>query len=143
MDETALLVRGVGDTTAATLGATLRLTGGLTRGLGQLVQTRRGFQSLAFNCFQLLRFGETQVVKSGPLAAPSRVFAGVYRIAGAVLTGAGNATIGLGGTVEGITSEAAKVAEDSVKVLSEPTRSLGLALRGQSRKPPPDTEAAA
>ena len=31
--------------------------------------------------------------------------AGVYRIAGAVLTGAGNATIGLGGTVEGITAE--------------------------------------
>lgn len=76
------------------------------------------------------RFGETQVVKTGPLAAPSRVFApglhykrgvscismwiwsflcfqaGVYRIAGAVLTGAGNATIGIGGTVEGITSEA-------------------------------------
>mmetsp|Transcript_14640 Transcript_14640/g.32330 ORF Transcript_14640/g.32330 Transcript_14640/m.32330 type:complete len:646 (-) Transcript_14640:221-2158(-) len=124
VDETALLVRGVGDTTAATLGATLRLTGGLTRGLGQAVQT----------------FGETQVVKSGPLAAPSRVFAGVYRIAAAVLTGAGNATIGLGGTVEGIASEAAKVAEDSVKVLSEPTRSLGLALRGQSRKPLPDSE---
>ena len=32
-------VRGVGDTTAATLGATLRLTGALTRGLGQAVQT--------------------------------------------------------------------------------------------------------
>ncbi|CAK9050017.1 unnamed protein product [Durusdinium trenchii] len=126
VDETAVLVRGVGDTTAATLGATLRLTGGLTRGLGQAVQT----------------FGETQVVKSGPLAAPSRVFAGVYRIAGAVLTGAGNATIGLGGTVEGITSEAAKVAEDSVKVLSEPTRSLGMALRGQSRKPLPNSATA-
>lgn len=126
VDETAGLVRGVGDTTAATLGATLRLTGGLTRGLGQAVQT----------------FGETQVIKHGPLAAPSRVFAGVYRIAGAVLTGAGNATIGLGGTVEGITAEAAKVAEDSVKVLSEPTRSLGAALRGQSRQPLPklDTE---
>jgi len=124
VDETAVLVRGVGDTTAATLGATLRLTGALTRGLGQAVQT----------------FGETQVVKTGPLAAPSRVFAGVYRIAGAVLTGAGNATIGIGGTVEGITSEAAKVAEDSVKVLSEPTRSLGLALRGQSRKPLPNSE---
>ncbi|CAE7217123.1 unnamed protein product [Symbiodinium pilosum] len=121
VDETAGLVRGVGDTTAATLGATLRLTGGLTRGLGQAVQT----------------FGETQVIKHGPLAAPSRVFAGVYRIAGAVLTGAGNATIGLGGTVEGITAEAAKVAEDSVKVLSEPTRSLGAALRGQSRQPLP------
>eukprot|EP00438_Fugacium_kawagutii_P015058 Skav217581 [mRNA] locus=scaffold129:249913:266840:- [translate_table: standard] len=112
-----LFVRGVGDTTAATLGATLRLTGGLTRGLGQAVQT----------------FGETQVVKTGPLAAPSR--AGVYRIAAAVLTGAGNATIGLGGTVEGIASEA----RHSL-VLSEPTRSLGLALRGQSRKPPPDPE---
>ncbi|CAJ1405644.1 unnamed protein product [Effrenium voratum] len=118
VDETAVIVRGVGDTTAATLGATLRLTGGLTRGLGLAVQS----------------FGEAQVVKNGPLAAPSRVFAGVYRIAGAVLTGAGNATIGLGGTVEGITSEAAKVAEDSVKVLSAPTRSLGLALRGQSRR---------
>ncbi|CAE7295621.1 SYT3 [Symbiodinium natans] len=128
VDETAGLVRGVGDTTAATLGATLRLTGGLTRGLGQAVQT----------------FGETQVIKHGPLAAPSRVFAGVYRIAGAVLTGAGNATIGLGGTVEGITAEAAKVAEDSVKVLSEPTRSLGAALRGQSRQPlPKDDDGAA
>mmetsp|Transcript_46283 Transcript_46283/g.86425 ORF Transcript_46283/g.86425 Transcript_46283/m.86425 type:complete len:647 (-) Transcript_46283:106-2046(-) len=124
VDETATLVRGVGDTTAATLGATLRLTGGLTRGLGQVVQT----------------FGETQVIKHGPLAAPSRVFAGVYRIAGAVLTGAGNATIGLGGTVEGITSEAAKVAEDSVKVLSEPTRSLGAALRGQSQRPRPSQD---
>ena len=30
----------MGDTTAATLGATLRLTGGLTRGLGLAVQSR-------------------------------------------------------------------------------------------------------
>lgn len=45
-------VRGVGDTTAATLGATLRLTGGLTRGLGQAVQTPLDQSSSGFNFTQ-------------------------------------------------------------------------------------------
>jgi len=123
VDETAGVVRGVGDTTAATLGATLRLTGGAARGLGQAIQS----------------LGEAQVVKQGPLAAPSRVFAGVYRIAGAVLTGAGNATIGIGGTVEGVTSEAARVMEDAVKMLGEPTRSLGSRLGIESPRQVPGT----
>ena len=39
------------------------------------------------------------------ITVPSKK-AGVYRVAGAILTGAGNATIGIGGTVEGIAAEA-------------------------------------
>ncbi|CAE8604498.1 unnamed protein product [Polarella glacialis] len=116
LDDTAGVVRGVGDATAATLGATIRLTGGLAKGLGRAVKT----------------IGDAQIIEEG-----------VYRVAGAILTGVGNATIGLAGGLEGIaseasygqiTSEASRVAEDSVKVLGEPTRSLGAALR-KRRKP--------
>ncbi|CAE8639550.1 unnamed protein product, partial [Polarella glacialis] len=113
LDDTAGVVRGVGDATAATLGATIRLTGGLAKGLGRAVKT----------------IGDAQIIEEGPMAAPSRLIGGVYRVAGAILTGVGNATIGLAGGLEGIASEASRVAEDSVKVLGEPTRSLGAALR--------------
>mmetsp|Transcript_101392 Transcript_101392/g.325814 ORF Transcript_101392/g.325814 Transcript_101392/m.325814 type:complete len:662 (+) Transcript_101392:61-2046(+) len=117
VDETAGIVRGIGNATAATLGATIRVTGGLARGLGAAVDS----------------LGRAQTIERGPLAAPSRVYAGIFRVAGAVLGGVGSATIGLGSTVEGVACEVSRVAEDCVKIVGEPTRTVGNVFRRYGR----------
>mmetsp|Transcript_83604 Transcript_83604/g.263990 ORF Transcript_83604/g.263990 Transcript_83604/m.263990 type:complete len:280 (-) Transcript_83604:36-875(-) len=113
VNTTAGVLRNVGEATAATLGATLRITGGAVRGLGRAVDA----------------VGEAQVVRQGPMAAPSRVIAGLHRVLAVAIAGVGDATVGLGGTVEDVAVEASRLLEDSVNILAEPTRRIGDSLR--------------